>query len=510
MASSSALSAQPPWQAVRERVAQTWERLSPTARWGVLGAAVVVLALLIYGLILASSQPAYVPLFADLSPRAAGEVAQVLQEQAIPYQLADGGRTILVPENVVYQTRIQLAAQGIPSGGTLGYELLDQNSLGMTEYERRVRYVLALQGELARTIEALAPVREARVHIVQPQPSVFVSERRPATASVLVDLRPGQDLDRQQVRAIVNLVAASVEGLTTENVTLVDTRGRTLSDMVRENTLDAVAMTHLELQRNYEMQLQASVQTMLEQVFGYGRAVVRVKTQMDFSSSEEVADEFLPVQGGGIRSEQRVEERYEGEGSLMPGGVAGVEANVPGYVATTAGPSSYERIDTITNYEFSRRQVQRTVPPGRVTGLSVAVWVDGSLTPAQQAAIEAAVASAVGADLNRGDTVTVQAFEFSRPEVVQVAAEPALPLVWLILMGVLLAAVVGGLVGWSLYRRRVREAEAEAAAAAEAEEEEVPALTTEEADRTLMRIRELALRNPKNFVELLRSWLTEE
>jgi len=338
MASSSALSAQPPWQAVRERVAQTWERLSPTARWGVLGAAVVVLALLIYGLILASSQPAYVPLFADLSPRAAGEVAQVLQEQAIPYQLADGGRTILVPENVVYQTRIQLAAQGIPSGGTLGYELLNQNSLGMTEYERRVRYVLALQGELARTIEALAPVREARVHIVQPQPSVFVSERRPATASVLVDLRPGQDLDRQQVRAIVNLVAASVEGLTTENVTLVDTRGRTLSDMVRENTLDAVAMTHLELQRNYEMQLQASVQTMLEQVFGYGRAVVRVKTQMDFSSSEEVADEFLPVQGGGIRSEQRVEERYEGEGSLMPGGVAGVEANVPGYVATTAGP----------------------------------------------------------------------------------------------------------------------------------------------------------------------------
>src|SRR5690606_2842483 len=231
----------------------------------------------------------YVPLFADLSPRAAGEVAQVLQEQAIPYQLADGGRTILVPENVVYQTRIQLAAQGIPSGGTLGYELLNQNSLGMTEYERRVRYVLALQGELARTIEALAPVREARVHIVQPQPSVFVSERRPATASVLVDLRPGQDLDRQQVRAIVNLVAASVEGLTTENVTLVDTRGRTLSDMVRENTLDAVAMTHLELQRNYEMQLQASVQTMLEQVFGYGRAVVRVKTQMDFSSSEEVA-----------------------------------------------------------------------------------------------------------------------------------------------------------------------------------------------------------------------------
>jgi len=146
MASSSALSAQPPWQAVRERVAQTWERLSPTARWGVLGAAVVVLALLIYGLILASSQPAYVPLFADLSPRAAGEVAQVLQEQAIPYQLADGGRTILVPENVVYQTRIQLAAQGIPSGGTLGYELLNQNSLGMTEYERRVRYVLALQG----------------------------------------------------------------------------------------------------------------------------------------------------------------------------------------------------------------------------------------------------------------------------------------------------------------------------------------------------------------------------
>src|SRR5690554_3269954 len=359
MASSSALSAQPPWQAVRERVAQTWERLSPTARWGVLGAAVVVLALLIYGLILASSQPAYVPLFADLSPRAAGEVAQVLQEQAIPYQLADGGRTILVPENVVYQTRIQLAAQGIPSGGTLGYELLNQNSLGMTEYERRVRYVLAFQGELARTIQALAPVREARVHIVQPQPSVFVQERRPATASVLVDLRPGQDLDRSQVRGVVNLVAASVEGLTPENVTVVDTRGRTLSDMLQQNTLDAVARSHLDLQRAYETELQTSVQTMLEQVYGYGSAVVRVKTEMDFSSSDELSEEFQPVPGGGIRSEQRIEESFEGQGTVAPGGVAGVEANIPGYVGLTTGPSSYERTDTITNYELSRRQVQR-------------------------------------------------------------------------------------------------------------------------------------------------------
>lgn len=510
MASSSAVSAQPPWQAIRERVSQTWQQLSLTARWGLLGGAVLLLAFVIYGLVLAWGQPAYAPLFADLSPREAGEVAQVLQEQSVPYQLSDGGTTILVPEHLVYQTRINLAAQGVPSGGTLGYELLNQNSLGMTEYERRVRYVLALQGELARTIEALAPVREARVHIVQPQPSVFVSERRPATASVLVDLRPGQDLDRQQVRAIVNLVAFSVEGLATDQVTLVDTRGRTLSDLVQENTLDAVAMSHLELQRNYEMELQASVQTMLEQVFGYGSAVVRVKTQMDFSSSDEVSEEFLPVQGGGVRSEQRVEERYEGEGSLAPGGVAGVESNVPGYVGTTSGPSSYERIDTISNYEFSRRQVQRTVPPGRIDGLSVAVWVDGTLTSAQQAAIQEAVASAVGADRTRGDTVTVQALEFSRPQVVTAPAEAPLPLPYLIGAGVLLAAVVGGLLVWSVRRRRVQEAQAEAAATAAEQEEELPGLPSEEADRSLRRIRELALRNPKSFVQLLRSWLTEE
>mgnify|MGYP001221288602 CR=1 FL=1 len=510
MASVSAVSAQPPWQAARERISQTWSQLSPTARWAVLGAAVLLLAGVIYGLVAATSQPAYAPLFADLSPREAGEVAQVLQEQSIPYQLSNGGTTILVPEHLVYQTRIQLAAQGIPSGGKIGYELLNQNSLGMTEYERRVRYVIALQGELARTIEALGPVREARVHIVQPQPSVFVSERRPASASVLVDLRPGQDLDRQQIRAIVNLVAASVEGLTTDQVTLVDTRGRTLSDLVQENTLDAVAMSHLELQRNYEMQLQTSVQSMLEQVFGYGKAVVRVKTQMDFSSSDEVSEEFLPVQGGGIRSEQRIEERYEGSGSVIPGGVAGVESNVPGYVSTSAGPATYERLDTITNYEFSRRQIQRTVPPGRIVGLSVAVWVDGTLTPAQQAAIQEAVASAVGADRSRGDTVTVQALEFSRPVADTFPAEEAVPLPYLIAAGVLLAAVVGGLLAWSIRRRRIRQAQEEAAAAAQQQEEELPSLSTEEMDRSLRRIRELALRDPKNFVQLLRSWLTEE
>lgn len=507
MASSPTASMQQPWQQLRERTLHLWQQLGRAGQWAVGGVGLLLFLLLLYVAAFSPGRGSMVPLFSDLSPREAGEIAQVLQERGVSYQLGAGGSTILVSEDQVYQLRIELAAQGIPSGGTMGFELLNQNSLGMTEYERRVRYVLALQGELARTIQALAPVREARVHIVQPQPSVFVQERRPATASVLVDLRPGQDLDRSQVRGVVNLVAASVEGLTPENVTVVDTRGRTLSDMLQQNTLDAVARSHLDLQRAYETELQTSVQTMLEQVYGYGSAVVRVKTEMDFSSSDELSEEFQPVPGGGIRSEQRIEESFEGQGTVAPGGVAGVEANIPGYVGVTTGPSSYERTDTITNYELSRRQVQRSVPPGRVTGVSVAVWVDGSLTPAEQAALQASVASAVGANPARGDVISVQAIEFSRPEPPVPAAEPPLPLPYLILLGVLLAALAGLGVWWAL-RRRAPEAEAPAEGAPD--EEELPGLPAEEADRNLRRVRDLALRNPKNFVELLRSWLAEE
>ncbi|BAS27497.1 flagellar M-ring protein FliF [Limnochorda pilosa] len=497
---------QQPWQNVRERVSHVWQQLGRTGRWAAVAAGALLFILLLY-VAFAPGKAPYAPLFSDLRPREAGEIAQVLTEKGIPYELGDAGSTLLVPRDLVYRTRIELAAQGIPSGGTVGFELLNQSSLGMTEYERRVRYVLALQGELARTIQELSPVREARVHIVQPQPSVFVEERRPATASVLLDLRPGEDLSRDQVRGVVNLVASSVEGLAPASVTVVDTRGRTLSDMLQQNPSDALAMNHLELQRAYEKELQTSVQTMLEQVYGYGNAVVRVKTQMDFSSADELNEEFAPVQGGGIRSEQRTEERFEGEGTVAPGGPAGVESNVPGYVGVATGPSSYEKIDTVTNYELSRRQVKRTVPPGRVQGISVAVWVDGTLTPAEQGGIEAAVASAVGADPARGDAVSVQAIRFSRPEAPVVAAAAPLPLSYLVLLGVLLAVLTAAGVWWALRRRAAQPEEAGEGAPGE---EELPGLPAEEADRNLRRVRDLALRNPKNFVELLRSWLAEE
>ena len=163
--------------------------------------------------------------FTGLDPRDSGEIVRKLDEQGIPYRLSDQGRTILVPQDQVYKLRIDLAAEGLPSGGVVGLESFKEASFGSTEFDRRVQYAAALQGELTRTLRQLEEVEDARVHLVIPEQSIFLRDRYEPTASVLVKLRPGRTLSEWQIRGIVNLVAYSVEGMKPKNVTVVDTKG---------------------------------------------------------------------------------------------------------------------------------------------------------------------------------------------------------------------------------------------------------------------------------------------
>lgn len=500
-------------------VKQTWDKLSKPMQIGagllVVG---VFLSLLLLGLL---SSTSYQPLFTDLNPDDAAAVLAHLQDNSIQYQISDNGSTISIPESLVYETRLTLASQGIPRGGVVGFEIFQSTRLGETEADRQLRFLWALQGELTRTIREINEVEDARVHIVMPRRSLFVQESQPATASVLLHLRPGVRLSGQQVRGIAHLVATSVEGLSTENITIVDNNGNVLNDSAVFEGIDGRQIAqHLELQRAYERQLENSTMAMLERVYGYGNVMVRVSADMDFDLTEEFSEIFEPVtrDGGILRSEQIYEESYQGTGSA-PGGVAGIDSNVPGYVGTEqGGTSEFERQEATRNYEINRTERRHTQTPGRVERLSVAVWINGELNPAQLNSVEESVSRALGMRVERGDDIFVDSSVFESGEMRTIAPDDYQPASsvpnWIyVVIPLSLVALI-----FLLKRKKQPETEQSRANRVDitvGEEEKKPSepeLSPEEKERleTRKRIKGLAQENPKDVAQLLKTWLADE
>lgn len=525
------------WKRLAGAAKSTWQKFTPTTRLLVgFGAAALLGTVII--LSLTSSKVNYVPLYTGLSASDAGEVIGKLKEAGIPYRLEAGGSAILVPEANVYETRIRLASEGVPRNGVVGFELFNNTNLGSTDFERKLKYNWALQGELTRTIREMSEVEDARVHIVLPEPSLFVSEKREPTASVLLKLRPNASLSEEQVRGIAHLVAGSVEGLKAENVTILDQDGNVLSDLIAGSgsggfgAVGGDAAARLALERKAEQDLERSVQSMLERVFGWGRVVARVNAQYDFDYQEASEEQFTPVTGetGILRSEQQTEETYQGTGAPGAAGVPGVTSNVPGYQTQQpggAGSSTYSRTDATRNYEVNKKSVRSVTAPGRLQRLSVAVWVDGQLTPQQRQSVEAAVASAVGFNQARGDQITVESMKFEKPPELQFPSQgpekapgAGLP-VW---AWIAIATAVLGAALVALRRRGLNKAEPTPGAgvdllvgAAEVPkavrgEEEVPLPIPSNGDAQLVEksIERLAKERPEQVAKLLRTWLTEE
>ena len=352
---------------------------------GIAATIAVVIAVMLW-----ANQPVYHLLYSNLSAEDAGAITEKLREMKVLYEIKDGN-AILVPGEKVYELRLLLAGQGIPSGGGVGFEIFDRTTIGMTDFVQKINYKRALQGELARTIGQLAEVEHARVHLAIPEKTLFSDKKDTARASVVLKLRGGRTLSQNQVQGVVHLVASSVEGLGAENITVVDTLGNVLSRPSDDSYGTQLTNYQTEHQRGLEKSMEERVQSMLERAVGSGKAVVRVSSTLDFKQIETTEEKYDP-DSAAVRSEQRVQENSSGS-SASASGVPGVVSNLPGAksenpqaVGDKGGASSQsKRAQETIKYEINKTVKHMVEPVGTIKRLSAAVLIDGNYEPAKGA-----------------------------------------------------------------------------------------------------------------------------
>ncbi len=370
--------------------------------------------------VLMSARPTYVTVFNNLSDQDASAIVAKLKTSKVPYETADGGRTIKVPRAQADDVRLSAAAAGLPQSGVVGYEVFDKTSFSTTDFNNKVNLQRALEGELDRTVARLDGVQGATVHLVMPEQALFQQQQQPATAAVALQLKPGVTLTPDQTRAITKLVSSSVQGLKPENVTVVDQNGNVLTDEIGQpnSTQQALKQTQdqLKLQRDYETTLQRDLQNTLDRVLGPSQSVVKVTALLDWDQFQSTSELFSPGNRPAIvRSQRQVTENFQGSGTPPIGGVPGTESNVPTYQGAVAGlgPSQYSKTDNTQNFEISKSIEQLAKSPGSIKRLTVAALVN---TPLDQAGVDnltRSLQAAAGYDPNRGDVVTVTSLAFS-------------------------------------------------------------------------------------------------
>jgi len=407
------------------RLREKWQAFNQTQKViSVLIVAGVVGCLFYFGRVM--MQPAFAPLFTGLEPKEAGLIVEKLKTMKIPYQIADQGKTIKVPERQVYETRNQLASSGALSDSGLGFELFDQSKFGQTDFEQQVGYQRALQEELRRTVVQLDGVEQARVHLVLPPKSVFISDQGTPSASVALKLKPGARLSPEQIQGVCDLFVGSVEGLKPENVHVIDTEGNVLSDNFKSSDSKAVAarttLDQKTAQREYEKELEKRVQQMLSQIIGQSNAVVMVTADLDFSQKQTVSTIASNPDNVKI-SEQNINESGTGGGG---GGAVGTDSNITTTpFAQGTGSSSYTKEENTINYQVSTLQETVENAPGSVRRLSASVVVNEADVPVDVQKIRDVVGSAIGYDQNRGDQINVTSMAFDDSYQKKIEAEMA-------------------------------------------------------------------------------------
>lgn len=395
------------WSAIR-----AWPRSRQFALGGVVLLCVAFFAFLIFQ----AGRAEYSLLYANLADADSSAVVAKLKEQKVPYRLENQGRSILVPMDQVYEVRLALAGAGLPQGGGVGFEIFDKQSFGMTDFTQKVNYQRAMQGELARTISSLAPVRAARIHLALPEQRLFQEQQKPATCSVIVSLEPGQTLSEGQAQGVIHLVSASVEGLLPENVTVIDANGRVLSRQTGSGEKGGFEPGILGMQEALEQLLEERAQSMLDRAVGVGNSLVRVTASLDFTKRERVEEVYDPKKTA-IRSEQAVEETSdENQGGRVGGTGAPEEDRI------SVSTRSEENVE----YEVSKVVSRAEDPVGAIRTLSVAVLVSDRLVPGAEGgkpeyeprpgeeldSIKEMVVNAVGFDAERGDKISILSRSF--------------------------------------------------------------------------------------------------
>ncbi|GAB4472990.1 MAG: flagellar basal-body MS-ring/collar protein FliF [Burkholderiaceae bacterium] len=427
-------------------------RLAPRTK-GMLALGLAALAAVVGSVWLWSASPSYRVLFTNLSDRDGGAIIAQLAQMNIPYKNADGG-TIMVPAERVHEARLKLASQGLPKGSIVGFEIMETQKFGVTQFQEQVNYQRGLEGELARSIQTLAPVASARVHLALPKQSGFLRDKQPPTASVLLQLHPGKTLDRQQIAGIVHLVSSSVPELATKHVSVVDQHGNLLAS---ERGANGAALDAAQL--DYVAQIEANtikrIEDILEPIVGRGNVRAQVTADVDFSQVEQMAETYKPNQAADsatIRSQSTIESSQPGPAAA--GGVPGALSNQPpvpptapingsaaalnpnNAAAATAANST--RREAVTNFEVDKNVRHTKTGSGQIRRLTAAVVVNYRMAPAAAGGaaqptplsekelqnVQALVREAMGFNAQRGDSLNVVNAPFSQPDTAAPAEAP--------------------------------------------------------------------------------------
>lgn len=537
-------------------------RANPKIPLMIAGAAAIAI---IVAMVLWAKTPDYKVLYSNLADQDGGAIVTQLTQMNVPYRFSDNGSAIEVPADKVYDLRLRLAQQGLPKGGAVGFELLDQEKFGISQFSEQINYQRALEGELARTIETLGPVKTARVHLAMPKPSLFVREQKSPSASVTLSLEPGRALDEGQISAVVHMVSSAVAGLPPGNVTLVDQGGHLLtqSNTAGRDLNDA----QLKYAMDVENRFQRRIESILGPIVGNGNVHAQVTAQIDFANKEQTEEQYRPNSDpsqSAVRSRQL--NQSEQVNGRNPGGVPGALSNQPAppnnapistppqtnpanapqqsqatSTSSQTGSSNTQRDET-TNYEVDRTILHTKLNVGDVQRLSVAVVVnyrqlaDGKplpLTADQMKQIENLTREAMGFSDKRGDTLNVVNSPFSATE----ETSNELPF-WKqqAFFEMLMSAgrwLVVLIVAWLLWRKVVRplvqrkevvqQAQVEAQRQRVEEDEAVSVRLTKDeqqqqrkmnqrlsAEVMSQRIREMSDNDPRVVALVIRQWMSNE
>ena len=511
----------------------------------------------IVALLLWAKSPDYRVLYSNISDQDGGAIVSQLSQLNIPYRFNERGGAIMVPADKVHEARLQLAQQGLPKGGAVGFELLDQEKFGISQFSEQVNYQRALEGELSRTIESLGPVQTARVHLAVPKPSLFIREQKQPTASVTLNLYPGRTMDAGQVSSISYLIASAVPGLNADGVTVVDQTGRLLT----QNGAQGQQTSQLKYTGEVEADYQHRIQSILAPIVGRQNVKAQVTAQIDFTQHEQTAEQYQPNTAPdkmSIRSRQSTDSQQGGRN--INGGVPGALSNQPPAPATApitqpvanaeggqGGNNAGEpplvpynsNTGETTNYELDRTLTHIKRSTGSIERLSVAVVINHlpgkegeveALTPEQMAQINALVKEAVGYSEARGDTVNIVNSPFST------ADDEVMPPLWkqpefIDLMMSAARYLLIAIVAFILWRKAVQPAwmrhqelilqrlelekearEAELNARKQERESNARAKAQQRVDTEMhtQQLRDMAEQEPQVIALVLRQWMNKE
>ncbi|MDP3608322.1 MAG: flagellar basal-body MS-ring/collar protein FliF [Methylophilus sp.] len=396
------------------------------------GVAAVVAVMVVFWLW--SQQPDYRILFSNYSDKDGGSIVAALEKMNVPYKFSESGSAILVPAEHVHTARLKLASEGLPKGGNIGFELLENQKFGVSQFVEQVNFQRALEGELERSIQAIAAVDVARIHLAIPKPSVFVRDQQNPTASVLLNLRPGRTLDAQQVGAVVHLVASSVPNLPAANVTVVDQNGNLLSDTSKKQGNNGLDQTQIKYVEDMQASIARRVESIITPIVGAKNVRAEASAEIDFSTTEQAAETYKPnfkPEETAIRSMQS-NESNNGAGadaSGVPGALsnqpppnstAPLETTEDAATTNTAAAAVSTQKNTTTNYEVDKTVSYVQQPKGGIKRLHVAVVVNNlpvtdakgkvtyrPLNAAEKQQINDLAMQAMGFNKERGDSITV-------------------------------------------------------------------------------------------------------